>query len=161
MTVNVKCENKCNRYFFISFPMAWWSEVIPCGTQILWLGTMFSQFPFECLKKITKEILPMCRKKWGGGGVLKKILRGVRGLGFCNHTLGYGDQGTKSYLWLRKWVKMKPLIIGNITKLTNFEAILHEICQIWYKFCHLLRKNGGIRSKWPKFAENIPLATEP
>ena len=56
---------------------------------------------------------------------------------------------------------MKPLTIENITKLTNFEAILHEIGQIWSKFCHLLRKNGGIRSTWSKFAENIPLATEP
>ena len=67
-----------------------------------------------------------------------------------NRTFGYG-----------KWVHTKPLTIGNVTKLTNFEAILHKIYQIWPKSCHLLRKkSGGIRSKWPKFAENIPLATE-
>ena len=63
-----------------------------------------------------------------------------------NHTLGNG-----------KWVKIKPLTIGNVTKLTTFEAILHAIGQIWPKSCHSLRKNGGIRSK---FAENISLATE-
>ena len=62
-----------------------------------------------------------------------------------NHTLGNG-----------KWVKIKPLTIGNVTKLTTFEAILHAIGQIWPKSCHSLRKNGGIRSK---FAENISLAT--
>ena len=56
--------------------------------------------------------------------------------------------------------KIKPLTIGNIAKLTTFEAILHEIGQIWPTFCHLLRNNAGIRSKWPKFAENIPLASE-
>ena len=63
-----------------------------------------------------------------------------------NHTLGNG-----------KWVKIKPLTIGNVTKLTTFEAIVHAIGQIWPKSCHWLRKNGGIRSK---FAENISLATE-
>ena len=97
----------------------------------------------------------------GGGGTPKNFDRGVPP-GFLqpypsametegqNHILGYG-----------KCVKIKPLTIGNITKLTTFEAILHEIGQIWPKFCHLLKKNGGIRSKWPKFAENIPLAMEP
>ena len=63
-----------------------------------------------------------------------------------NHTLGNG-----------KWVKIKPLTIGNVTKLTTFEAILDAIGQIWPKSCHSLRKNGGIRSK---YAENISLATE-
>ena len=75
-----------------------------------------------------------------------------------NHTLGYG-----------KWVKIKPLTIGNLTKLTTFEAILSEIGQIWAKFCHLLRKNARIRSKFAKkkytlgygaWAKNRPLATE-
>ena len=56
-----------------------------------------------------------------------------------------------------KWVKIKPLTLGNVTKLTTFEAILHAIGQIWPKSCHSLRKNGGIRSKC---AENISLATE-
>ena len=38
-----------------------------------------------------------------------------------NRTLGYG-----------KWVKIQPLTLENITKLTTFEAILHaEIDQIW------------------------------
>ena len=46
-----------------------------------------------------------------------------------NRTLDYG-----------KWVKIKPLTMGNVTKLTTFEAILHEIDQIWPKSCHLLRK---------------------
>ena len=37
-----------------------------------------------------------------------------------------------------------------------------DLGQLWPKSCHLLGKNGGIRSKWPKFAENKgPLATEP
>ena len=40
-----------------------------------------------------------------------------------NHTLGFG-----------KWVKIKPMTIGNITKITTFEAILHEIGQIWPNF---------------------------
>ena len=66
-----------------------------------------------------------------------------------NRTLGYG-----------KCVKIKPLTIGNVTKLTSFEAILHEIGQIWPKYCiHI--ENGGIRSKLPKCAENISLAIEP
>ena len=82
--------------------------------------------------KCSDDIGMMSHECWaqgggGDGGVLRKILTGVCGPGFRNHTLGYGDQGTKSYPWLRKWVKMKPLIVGNITKLTNFEAILHEI----------------------------------
>ena len=36
------------------------------------------------------------------GGVLQKILTGVCGPGFRNHTLGYGDWGPKSYPWLWK-----------------------------------------------------------
>ena len=68
--------------------------------------------------------------------VLRKILTGACGPGFHNHTLGYGDRGP-------------------------FEAILHEIGQIWPKCCHLLWKDSEIRSKWPKFVEDIPLAMEP
>ena len=64
-----------------------------------------------------------------------------------NRTLGYG-----------KWVKIKPFTIGNVTKLTTFEAILHKIGKIWPKSCHLLRKMVELGQK---FAENIPLATEP
>ena len=39
-----------------------------------------------------------------------------------------------------KWVKIKPLTIGNITKLTTLEANLLEIGQIWPQSCHLLWK---------------------
>ena len=114
--------------------------------------------------------------------VLIKILTGVCSPGFFatiplatetegqNHTLGY-----------EKWVKIKPLTIGNITKLTTFEAILHEIGQIWPKFCHLIEKmlelgqNGqNLLTMYPwlrslsqnatlgygNLAKNRPLATE-
>ena len=33
--------------------------------------------------------------------VLRKMLTGVCGPDFRNHTLGYGDRGPKSYPWLR------------------------------------------------------------
>ena len=39
--------------------------------------------------------------------------------------------------------------IENVTKLTTFEAILHEIGQIWPKSYHLLQKYGVIMSKSP------------
>ena len=100
-------------------------------------------------------------QKYANQKELRKILTGVCGPGFRNHTLGYGDQGPNHTLGYGKWVKIKPLTIGHITKLTTFEAILHKISQIWPNFCHLLGKNARIRSKWSKFAENIPLATEP
>ena len=83
------------------------------------------------------------------------------GPGFRNHTLGYGDRGPKSYPWLWKVGQNQTLDNRKYhQKNPTFEAILYEIGQIWPKFCDLLQKNSGIRSKWPKFAKNIPLATE-
>ena len=87
---------------------------------------------------------------------LRKILTGVCGTGFRNHTLAYGVRGPKPCQ--RKLGQNQNFTIGNATKLTTFEAILHEIGQILPKCCYLLRKKPvGIRSKWPKFAENISL----
>ena len=69
---------------------------------------------------------------------------------------------SQPYLWLRRpRAKIKPLTIGNITKSTSFEAILHEIGHIWPNLVICFEENGGMKSKWPKFAENIPLVTEP
>ena len=92
--------------------------------------------------------------------LFQKILTGMCGPGFHYHTLGYGDQGPKSYPWLWKMDQNQTL--------DNRKC--HQINHFWRNFawnwshlaqiCHLI-KNGGIRSKWPKYAENIPLATEP
>ena len=95
------------------------------------------------------------------GLLLRKILTGVCSPGFATIPLAMETEGQNHTLGYGKWVKIKPMTTGNITKLTTFEAILHDIGQMWPKFCHLLRKNAGIRSKWLKFPENIPLATEP
>ena len=75
-----------------------------------------------------------------GGRVLQKISTRLCGPGFHNRTLGYGDRGPKSYPWLRKMGQNQTLTVGNVTNLTTFEALLHEIGQIWPKSCHLLRK---------------------
>ena len=84
--------------------------------------------------------------------------------GFRNHTLGYTetDRGPKSYPWLWKMGQNQTLDNGKVTKLTTFEAILHEIDQIWPKSCHLLRKKWWNYVKnGKKLAENMSLAMEP
>ena len=55
-SVKVNVKIRCNEYFFISFPMAWRSVVIPRT----WYSNSvirhhFSQFPFECKKKKKKK----------------------------------------------------------------------------------------------------------
>ena len=97
---------------------------------------------------ICPRVVVGCTPKNFDGGVRHELLQPnpwLRRPRAKNRMLGYG-----------KWVKIKPLTLGNVT-LTTFEAILHAIGQIWPKSCHSLRKNGGIRSK---FAENISLAME-
>ena len=104
-----------------------------------------SNMPCIC---ICPGVVVGCTPKNFDGGVRHELLQPnpwLRRPRAKNRMLGYG-----------KWVKIKPLTLGNVT-LTTFEAILHAIGQIWPKSCHSLRKNGGIRSK---FAENISLATE-
>ena len=59
-------QHQCD-YFFISFPTAWRSVVIPCT----WYSSFvirqhFSQFPFECKKKIKKEFFPFVAKNTTG-----------------------------------------------------------------------------------------------
>ena len=54
--------------------------------------------------------------------------------GFHNHIHGYEDWGRKSYPCLRKTGQ------NNTMTITNLEAILHEIVQIWPKSCYLVLK---------------------
>ena len=75
-------------------------------------------------------------KKGGGGGYSEKFWRGCVARVFATILLATDTGDEKHNLGYGKWVKLKPLTIGNITKLTTFEAILHEIGQIWHKsFC--------------------------
>ena len=93
-----------------------------------------------------------------GGGTPKNFDGGVVQV-FATTSLAMETEGQNRTLGYGKWVKIKHSMVGNVTKLTTFEAVLHETGGILPKSCHLLeKKNGGIRSK---FAENIPLATDP
>ena len=120
----------------------------------------FNKAPYRCQSKWSAATTP-------GGGYSKNFrLDGCvcAARVFATIPLATETKSQNRTLGYRKWVKIKPLTIGNVTKLATFEAILHEIGQIWPKYCHLKKKkkkNGGIRSKWPKFPENIPLAMEP
>ena len=91
------------------------------------------------------------------GGYSEKFWWGCAARVFATKPLATETEGQNHTLAYGKWVKIKPLTIGNIIKLTTFEAVLQEIGQIWPKFCHLLWKNAGNRSKWPKFAEKYTL----
>ena len=88
-----------------------------------------------------------CTPKNLDGGVRHELLQ----------PLATETEGQNRMIGYGKWAKIKPLTLGNVTKLTTFEVILHAIGHIGPKSCHSLRKNGGIRSK---FTENISLATE-
>ena len=87
----------------------------------------------------------------------KKFWRGWAVRVFATIPLAMETEGQNRTLGYGKWVKIKTLTIGNVTKLTTFEAILHD-SQIAQILSFALEKKGAIRSK---FAENIPLATEP
>ena len=98
---------------------------------------------------------------WGGvgGGAVGGGV-GV-GVGGRNHTLGYAETEGQ----------IVPLAM-EMGQNQTLGRICHQINQFWSNFvwnrsnlAQILsfaskNKNGGIRSKWPKFAENIPLATE-
>ena len=71
----------------------------------------------------------------------EKFWHGCAARVFATTPLAMGTDGQNRTLGYGKWVKIKPLTIGNITKSTTFEAVLHEIGQIWPKLCHLLKKN--------------------
>ena len=57
-----------------------------------------------------------------GGGVLRKILTGVCGQGFRNHTLGYGDWRPKSYPWLRKMGQNQTLDNRKCYQINHFRS---------------------------------------
>ena len=62
-SVKVKCEIRCNEYFFISFPTAWWSEVIPHTRYSNFvIRHHFSQFPFECKRNVKRHPSHSSRK---------------------------------------------------------------------------------------------------
>ena len=94
--------------------------------------------------------------------VLRKILTRVCGPGFRNHTLGYGDRGPKSYPWLWKLGQNQTLHNRKCHQINHFWS---NFAWNWSNLAQILsfasKQYVGIRSKWPKFAENIPLATEP
>ena len=114
-------------------------------------------FLLICTTALYKDTDPVC--VWG---VLRKILTGVCGPGFCNHTLGYGDRGPKSYPWLWKMGQNRTL---DIRKWHQINLFWSNLAWNWSNLVQILwfasKKNDGIRSKWPRFAENIPLAMEP
>ena len=90
-------------------------------------------------------------------------LMAVCGLGFRNHTLGYGDRRPKSYPWLGKMDQNQSLYNRKYHQINHFGS---NFAWNWSNLAQILsfawKKNGGIRSKWPKFAENKgALATEP
>ena len=73
--------------------------------------------------------------------LLRNFFTGVYGQGFATLPLPMGTEGQNYTLGYGKWVKIKPLTIGKIAKLTTLEAILHEIGQIWPKFVTCFEKN--------------------
>ena len=97
-----------------------------------------------------------------GGGVLRKFFMGVVRSGFWHPTLGYRDRGPKSYPWLRKMDQNQTLYNRKCQQINHFCS---NFAWNWSNLAQILpfvsNKNRGIRSKWPKFASNIPLATEP
>ena len=76
----------------------------------------------------------------GGGGYSEKKMTGSAARIFATIPLATETEGENRTVGYGKYVKIKPLTIGNVTKLTTFEAIVHEIGQVWTKSCHLLRK---------------------
>ena len=99
--------------------------------------------------------LYMCRG--GGRAYSEEFCPGCAAWVVATKPLATETVGQKRMFGYGKWVKIKLLTLGNVTKLTTFEAILLAISQIWPKICHSLRKNCGIRSN---VAENISLAME-
>ena len=89
----------------------------------------------------------------------EKNLTGVCSLSFPKHTFGYGDWGPKSYPWLRKMGQNQTL---DKRKCPQINHLWSNFGWNWSNLAQILSnvyKNCGIGSKWPKFAENIPLAT--
>ena len=76
-------------------------------------------------------------------------------------TLGSRDRGPKSYPWLRKMGQNQTLDSKKCHKIKHFWS---TFAWNWWNLAHTLsfasKENGEIRSKWPKLAENIPLAME-
>ena len=141
-------------------------QTVLVTVPLTYLTTCATDCEFECAPDCVTDCAPHCATEcifdcaptWAHAwmtvicapwAVLWKMLMGVWPGFLQPYTLGYGDRGLKSIPWLQKMGQNQSL------------DILHEIGQIWPNSCYLLRKNGGIRSKWPEFAENIPLVTEP
>ena len=89
----------------------------------------------------------------GWGVVLQKILTGVCGSGFHNHTLGYGDRGPKSYLWLQKMSQNNTLdnrkchqsnhfwsnISWNWSNLAQIRDGIQRSNRVWICYCSLMK----------------------
>ena len=143
------------RDHFVHAPSQW-EMTLQCNIISHWLGayTKWSLHIRSAYAMYSGLMLPV------GISTVFQRPGGVRPGFFTIIPLATETEGQNGTLGYGKCVKIKPLTIGNVTRLTTFEAILHEIGQICPKSCHLHKKNGGFRSKWPKFAENIPLTLE-
>ena len=90
------------------------------------------------------------------GGCSKKKLTGCAARVFATiPQLGYGDQGPKSYLWLRKMGQNQTLNNRKCHQINHFWinhfwSILHGIGQICHKSCQLLEK------KKVELGQNLP-----
>ena len=70
------------------------------------------------------------------GGLLRKILKGVCGLDFPNHTLGYGDRGLKSYPWLWKMGQNQTLCNSKCHQINHFWSMISFNSNSFSTKCH-------------------------
>ena len=100
---------------------------------------------WSCDNKCISNKLPLLKRNFapglmnmmylargGVGGVLQKNWQGCSARVLCNHTLGYGDRGPKSYPWLRKMGQNQTLDNGKY----------HQINHFFKRFCMNLVKLG-------------------
>ena len=94
--------------------------------------------------------LYMYMSRGGGRAYSEEFWRGCAAWVVATKPLATETEGQNRMLGYGKWVKIKPLTLGNVTKLTTFEAILHAIGQIWPKSCHSLRKKwwNYVKIRW-------------
>ena len=142
--------NSGNTIYGVSCYMKFWTNVV------CWLivGEV-SILAFTCMEAMTLFVNAAKSR----GGTPKKLTGCAARVFATIPQLGYRDRGPKSYLWLRK--------MGQNQILDNRKC--HQINYFWSNFAwnwsnlsqiFSIEKKCGIRSKWTKFAENIPLATE-
>ena len=76
----------------------------------------------------------------GGGGVLRKFWQGCLCRVFATIPLATETEGQNRTLGYGKWVKIKPLTMENVTKLTTFLSDLYEFGQIGPKILSFASK---------------------